>query len=256
MRLPQEIAATFARQAGIPQPLLALRALADLEGNLGETYVVAGPGDLWLYSKRLGESVRDHQLPWVKLTDMHLEDDRPFVYLCLTATDHTYRMKFGNLDKSELERLRELWRQGADQPGEATAPPAGEQTGPAALTPFLGFAAAIYALMEVDGAADAEERHQLTRLVGSSEVVTQAHDYLRRHSLEKLYGELPPLLAPHLRLCLMANLIEFAMIDGYLRGSEQELLQAWRQHLAIGTDDYDAIYAVLSLKNNLADFTS
>ena len=54
MRLPQEIATTFERQAGIAQPLLALRALADLEGNLGETYVVAAPDTLWLYSKRLG----------------------------------------------------------------------------------------------------------------------------------------------------------------------------------------------------------
>jgi len=255
MRLPQEIATTFERQAGIAQPLLALRALADLEGNLGETYVVAAPDTLWLYSKRLGEAVRDLCLPWPAVTDIHLEDDRPFMYLCLVTAACTYRMKFGNLDKSELERLQGLWRQGTDQPAAA---PAAATTAAAttALTPFLGFAAAIYALMEVDGAADAEERHQLTRLVGRAELVTQAHDYLRRHPLAELYHDLPPLLAPHLRLCLMANLIEFAMIDGYLRGSEQELLQAWRQHLAIGTDDYDAIYAVLSLKNNLADFTS
>jgi uncharacterized tellurite resistance protein B-like protein len=255
MKLPQEIAATFARQTGPAAPLLALRALADLEGNLGETHVVAAADALRLYSRRLGQAVRDVCLPWAELTAIHLEDDRPFVFLCLGTATTTHRLKFGNLDKGELERLQQLWQAGAAQPA-TPAVPATPTGAPAALTPFLGFAAALYALMEVDGAADAEERHQLTRLLGSAELLTQAHDYLRRHSLADLQRELPPLLGTAQRQCLMANLLEFAMIDGYLRGSEQELLQQWRQHLAISDDDYNAIYAVLHLKNNLADFVS
>ncbi len=256
MKLPQDIAADYARLTGNATAKASIRALADIDGNLGEAYVVTNGASLHIFSRRLGEKVTTRSIALSDIASMEVEDDRPFAYLNLAAGDQNLRLKFGALDRDELSQLVRLWEAGAGNPPPAAEPPPLPADAAAKpLTPFLGFAAALQAMVEVDGSVDGEETHVLRRVVGSNEVVAQALDYLRRHGAEALQRELGELLDKRQKLCLLANLIEVAMVDGYLRGDEQQLLLAFLQALGIDQEAYETIYEVLAIKNNLSIFT-
>ncbi len=262
MKLPNEIKADVQERLGASPAQVAVRALADLDGNLGEAHVISNGRTLLVYSRKLGDSMQVMQVPLVDITRLDLEEDRPFAFLHVGTATLTFSLKFGTMDSAALQAVISLWQKASDGGEEGAAAPSPAATDEAAapessgLTPFVAFCAALYSMMEVDGMADAEERHQLERLVGRPEIVTRAIEYLRRDGVDKLLEELPKVLDKEQRLCLMANLVELAMIDGYLRGAEQVLLQRFLKVLQLSTENYDAIYEILTIKNDLSGFTS
>lgn len=242
------------------------RGLADLAGNLGETYALTADQTLHLLSKRLGESYRHVALPFAAISAMSVEDDRPFAYMTVKAEGADYRMKFAGLDLKTLNGMRDAWAavrgadaapETADAPGQISAPSLRVATAatPDPQTPLdalLGFCACLQMLIRIDGSIDAEEMHLVHRALDNVEVVARGIEYLQDHDEETLLAELKTLLKGNQKLCLVANLLEIAMADGYLRREERQFIQRVCDSLGVKDDTYKAIYDVLIIKNDLS----
>ena len=270
MNLPDELAKAF-NQESQGEAQITVRALSNIEGGLGDTYVVTDGQGLYLYSKKLGEEYQPRQLGMSDISVLRVDDDMPFAYLVIGNADGEIRLKFSSMDKSDLDQLVEQWS--AASSAEAPAAPAAElatptpaPTGaPAAepmaagaaaseVTPLVTFAAAVYAMMEADGAVDPDEMHILTRLITDVKIVNRGIRYLEKHGIDAVMAQVAEEFDTSQKLCLMANLLEVAMVDLLLRSKEQTLLDRFRE--ALGTDDnnYEAIYDILVIKNNMAVF--
>lgn len=280
MKMPSDIQAAYDRLSDNTPPLAVARALADIEGNLGEAYTVTDGKTLYIFSKRLGEPHKSLSFPLDELDDLEIEQDRPFVFLKIHGDQGVLRLKYGSLDSDDLQTFVNFWNehrpsqsdQEDDQQDEAEAatpapPPlpseVKQQPDPDAedaaddvppLTAFVGFAAALQSMIEVDGSVDGEETHLLNRMIDRPDVVTSAIKYLRAHGPERLRMALSLILDHKQKLCLMANLLELSMVDGYLKSSEQELLRAYVDQLGIDEEEYQKLYEVLGVKNNLSIF--
>jgi uncharacterized tellurite resistance protein B-like protein len=214
------------------------------------------------YFERAGrESLRE------TLTQALNEDQRR----CLLANLTAVAMVDGTLDGDEQELLDQY--QTAMGVGEAekqrifqalmsknnlavfAAPETGtglpDQDG---LTPLMAYCASLLALMACDREALPAEEELLTVTVPYSEDITLGRDYLGAYGLDHLLGRLQAVLNPAQSCCLLANLVALSMEDGLIRTSEQELLERFQKALGISNADYETLYDVLLLKNNLSIF--
>ncbi len=109
-------------------------------------------------------------------------------------------------------------------------------------------------MIHADGNADTHELAILWHLIDDHTATHQGMNFLAARGIEALLKRVTGELNPAQKLCLIANLIKVAMIDGVLRSSEQRLLARFKQAADISDQDYQAIYDVLMLKNNLSVF--
>jgi len=270
--LPADCQEHFARFAAGPAQV-TLRALADVEGHLGETHLASDGRGLYLYSRRVGQPVRPMHWPLGDLHGADIHEDVSFARLRLKLAEADYSLKFALTSRADLEDFIRVWQcvyaSHASNSHHATlppiddavtvadAPPPGLATVPAGeLTPILAFSATLYYLMEADGAVDSDEREMVERIIGDRALGERARAWLRTHGGEALMDTLGQLLNRDQALCLMANLLEVAMVDGLLRSREQHLLERAQLALGLTEHDYHAIYDVLLIKNNLAVFTA
>ena len=70
MKVPPEIIAKI-ESIGV-QPQVQTRALCDIEGNMGETWVVADKRHLLLLSRRLGEDFAPSIIPMSKIESFEI----------------------------------------------------------------------------------------------------------------------------------------------------------------------------------------
>ena len=124
------------------------------------------------------------------------------------------------------------------------------------LSPLAAFVAALYAMIQVDDNADPKELAVLWHLVDDHAATNQGMNFFARGGIEGVLHRVPRSLNHAQQLCLMANLLKVAMIDGVLRSSEQQLLTRFKEATGISDADYEALYDVLLLKNNLSVFAS
>lgn len=258
MKLPADLLRLF-RELPADEPQLVLRALADLDGNLGETWLATDGQRLGIFSRPPGARWQQASSPLAALRRLEQRDDSPFVWLDFSTAERSYSLKFAGLDQPDLAALTELWRQLAPPSAVPTlAPPGDEPNDDTAeapeLAPLTAFCAAVYAIASVDGVMDELEMHHLQRIVDNRKTVDLGIAWVRREGVPALLTALPRLLNRDQRLCLMANLIEVAMLDLLLRSRELDLLDRFREALQIDAGDYAAINEILTLKNNLAIF--
>lgn len=138
------------------------------------------------------------------------------------------------------------------EPVPATAP--AKVTAEEEVTPLVGFAAGLYAMIQADTIIDAEENLLFCRLISDPEIRSRGIQLWQQLGTEKILQTLHELLTPEQRLCLLANAIEIAMIDGTLRSIEKENLKWFRRELDIDSEEMKTIFQVLMIKNNLGIF--
>ena len=103
MKLPLDVRQDFVDRTGQDLPKACARALADIEGNLGEAFAACDDEALFIYSKKLNEEWRQLVMPFNTIAHMALEDDRPFVYLKAKTSDgNELSLKFGSMDEDVL----------------------------------------------------------------------------------------------------------------------------------------------------------
>ena len=108
------------------------------------------------------------------------------------------------------------------------------------------------AMSECDEEKHETEEAYLRRLVERVEVVTESARLLEYKGMDGLIESLPGPLDDIQCRCLMVNLLGLAMVDGQLKGPEQELIGRFHQALQVSDDDFHLYLEVLLAKNNLA----
>ena len=119
-------------------------------------------------------------------------------------------------------------------------------------SPVVIFAACLVAMSECDEEKHATEEAYLRRLVERDEVVTESARLLEFKGLDGLVASLPGPLDEAQCRCLMVNLLGLAMVDGQLKGEEQELVARFHEALQVADEDFHFYLEVLLAKNNLS----
>jgi uncharacterized tellurite resistance protein B-like protein len=121
---------------------------------------------------------------------------------------------------------------------------------PAALTVFC---AALLALIEVDGSMADEEQEARSRLIEDPAAWEAGGALLAAQGVEGVLVR-AGLLGRDRQWGLLANLLAVGMCDGWLRGSEQDLIDRFRQAMGFSPAEYEAVYQVLRAGEDLSDF--
>jgi uncharacterized tellurite resistance protein B-like protein len=119
--------------------------------------------------------------------------------------------------------------------------------------PLTIFCAAVLALIEADGSAAEEEREAQQRLVEDSNAWEAGGTLLVERGGGGLPGCLQRLNRAQQR-CLLVNLLAVGMCDGWLRTSEQELIDRFRRAMSFTVEEHDAIFQALLGKEDLSVF--
>lgn len=256
--IPGEVRTLLKEQGYTTDPDQVIRALNSLSGELGEAYLMVLDGSLIIYSRQIGKSFSDLRLPLSGISGVTLVEDRPFAYLSFTSDSIDYSLKFSGLDLNSLAMFRDtLTPDGTGQSATETptavdhSPP---EDAPVELSPVIGFCAAVYAMIQADSSIDDDELELLNRLIDHPPTVLKGLDALRRLGTVELFTRLNTLMDNNQKLCMVANLVEMAMVDGLVRGKERQLLSQVREAIGVEKENFDAIFEVLMIKNNRSVF--
>ena len=257
MYLPIELGDQL-RRDGSGEPQAVARGLYDLDGNLGESYVVAGDQWLMLFSKRVGQPFTSRRLGMEEIDELAIQDDRAFLYLQIQAAGQKFHLKFSTWDRADLDKIAALWSEHSGRlavDGEASVQ---TSTTPATtlppLDPLTAFCASVHAIIQADGHVDQVELNNLQNVVRDPSIIEQGRQCLDQAGLAGLLPRLKPTLNHSQKLCLLANLIDVSMADGLLRSKEQQMLERFRAALEINEADFQALFDTLTIENQLAVF--
>lgn len=236
-QLQKEFVAEFKRE-----PSIVLRAVCDLTGESGLTWVATDGAVLACFTKPAGgEFTRcDYRISEATLLEAGVEDDQLMLKARFPEAEFALR-----LPTSEDLALQKLVALRPRMDTVNTVRP------PAALTPHLVCAAAAYALAQADGEISTEKLDWVVARFGSQKSFQRAGAWVSKHGFAKLLLEAGTLLSPVERECVMVNLIELGFSDNRLSSQESTMLDEWRQAAGISEEDfqraYEAILATVSL---------
>jgi len=261
MNLPAEVLQTF-DPSTLGEPSVALHSLFDLEGDLGETHLVADGRTLHLFSRKLGGAFERTTSPLARIEHLSLSTEGLYQVLSFSVNGQARAVRFTSWDRPELERLKELWNAAAPEgtkPEDGTPPAMPRPSQPDVripLAPRVLLAASLEAMAEVDGQVTAVERSAIQRVLGDSPTGVQGTDSLRSHGLEPVLSALDAGLSAPQKRCLMANLLAVAMSDGLLRSAEQTLIDRFQRAMAMTEGEFQTIHDVLLTLHNVAVFAT
>ncbi len=270
MIVPKELLHHFTSTRNGNSPAVKLRALSDINNRLGETYLLGDEQVMILFFGKLGKERETLELSFQDVTDAVASERKPFVFLEMHVGDESLKMKFPMFDLHKIHQFIEHYRryrglaeeQAVVEPIEAAEPSdlmkipmIGELSIIAPrLTPRIGFAAALHAMAYVDDDLADEELKNLELIVRDKHILDAGLGYWRNKGTSELMKELAAKLEQPQKRCLLANLLELAMVDGTLLAEEQEFLEHVCNMFEIGSDDFMAIFDILYLKNNTTIF--
>ncbi len=271
MDIPYEIVSDYERSMKVFPPMIAIRALSDTNYRLGETYLFGGSSEVLMYSGILGEKKHRIDLLYSEIHKISARNESPYVYLYIESGDVKFKMKFAQYDLEKVKTFIGIWQQSTD-PEEVARPteiqPESDAT-PAAtrpdrpqlesdlipeLTMKVGLSAALHAMIYIDDEAVAREVDQFNLIINDPELKAAGLTYFRYKGAMQLIDELAALYDATQKRCLLANLIEIALVDRKLKPEEYEFIQYICKAFGIGQEELGAMYALLLLKNNLAVF--
>ena len=259
MKLPEALAEQFRKEKG-HDPQSVVRALYDIQGRLGATYVAADDDSLTFFSRPSGGADSEMTLAWLQIQQVGTRTDGVFAFLELSTEQGPYVLRFSGWDKSNLDEIVTLWRNRpaapkAPAPSIAPAPPTTPKPAPRpTISPLPLFCAAIQAMMECDHEIPPSELHFLASRIPDEQSIRDGREFLRRQGVDQVCQVARESLKDAQRHCLMANLISVAMVDGWLRSEELELLGRFQSALDISDSQRESLFAALMARNNMAVF--
>jgi uncharacterized tellurite resistance protein B-like protein len=189
---------------------------------------------------------------------MALREETYDVYLDLEAGGQSFSLRFPSFEARTLQPLIDRW--GTVPEAQYATPMAtpvatavrAEDTDVSA--PFDVLISALMFAATIDRDIDErEERYIKNVCKPRPESFDRAHAYYEGHSPEDLLGLLPALDETQ-KLCLLANVIEIAMVDGVLHTAEQEFVKRMASVMGIADDVTERLRDVLLLKNQTSVF--
>ena len=281
--LPHRIKTEFDNNAS-GKPLSALRTCGALSGEPGEGYIVALPDRLALFSRKAGEEsyARTEARFAEDAVRAAISEEKFNVCLSLAIKDEHWSFKFSAFEKKDVSALVDLINAGG-QPQTSHPPPANAEdsgrmgTSPAGATtqtqslrpspadskatdekcqdglpPLVGLLAALMHLAKIDGAIDSEEERFIQRIAGeNTEILKTALAFHKAHTPDELSTVLAQ-LSKEQKLCVVANMLELAMMDGLLRSREQKMIRMFVDRFGVEEENFQSIREVLFIKNNIS----
>ncbi len=125
-----------------------------------------------------------------------------------------------------------------------------------ALTPQAGLLLAAITMVAIDGEVDDDELAIIRRLDGSrtTDDWESALKVWKLKSIRECVSLASASMNSEQHLVAIANLIDIAMADGVLVGSEKELLEEYLDSFDVDEDDVANIVDVIGVKNNRGVF--
>ena len=241
MALPTQLQEDFVAES-TREPLYAVRANCDLEGKDGLTWIATEGTMLVCYAKPAGG---EFSRALFRLSEASV--------LTTDEMDNqlAFRARFPEADFT-VKLL----------PGEAMAvskiiaiqPASDVLTGvgaPQTLTPHLVCAAAVFAMVAVDGKHSEQEVDWVIDRFGNLNSFRRGGAWMAKFNFATLLTEGGRLLTLVQKESLLFNLLELALADNLLPRTERGMLEEWRTTLGITEDRYqfgfDALLAQVSL---------
>ena len=123
------------------------------------------------------------------------------------------------------------------------------------LTPKGAFALSAMTIIGIDGSIEEEEIDALQRIVrGDRDAFDQAYKVYKDRSVSECIQVVDKSLNEKQKVAVIANLLDLAMADGMLAGSEEELLTSYINTFQIPDDIVKDIIDVVSIKNDFSVF--
>jgi uncharacterized tellurite resistance protein B-like protein len=253
MDLPPDLASRFQNHTGQP-PRVVTRALDDLDGHPGETWLASNPASIALYSRRLGEPFREWHWKLDQIQALEPVNDRAYTRFQFRSPDRPCSLRFTAWDRPELEKCINDWGQTRTARASAAPDSPSAAVPDTRLTCLSAFCAGIHAVMAADGSVDPRELDYLAEALGERDPIHCGLDHLRRHGIDRLIEEMSAVLDQPQSLCLIANATGVALADGRLRSREQELIERFKSVFRADPDTCRQIHEVVVLKNNISIF--
>lgn len=251
-------------------PLALARSNTSLDGESGESYVVAYKETLFFFSRKLGD--RDYSVIsgdfGKNIDNVQVKKDGINALLDVTIDGKHYSLKFSSFEEKDLIPIMENFAAASPLISPSADTVAGE-TAPAAETPASGqavsstgddklpslMAGMITALMFVAKADDdiAKEEDQYIIMICNDDkpLMQAALKYYKGHSFDELLIAMSSIKHEQ-KLCCLANMMEIGMSDGVLHRSEMKVMRQFCRYMDITEDEYDSIKQVLLVKNQLS----
>lgn len=214
-------------------PTIVLRATCDIMGEAGLTWVACDGSVLACFSKPAGGEFTRFDYAVSAATALEAGSDGDTLLFQARFPEGEFVLRLPPSEGLALEKLVALQ---PDMDSVNLIRP------PAALTPHLVCAAAVYALAQSDGTFAQEELDWVVARFGNQNSFRRAGAWVNKHGFATLLIEAERLLTPVERNCVLVNLIDLGFSDNKLSKAEIGVLTDWRQVAPLSEQDYQRCY--------------
>jgi len=124
------------------------------------------------------------------------------------------------------------------------------------LAPKSALALAALTVIGADGFVEDEELEGLVRILkGDQNAFDRAFKVYKDKSITECVEIVSSLLDDKQKLAAIANLLDLAMADGRLAGTEKELLESYVRNFDLPANAVNEIVEVMAVKNDLSVFS-
>jgi uncharacterized tellurite resistance protein B-like protein len=123
------------------------------------------------------------------------------------------------------------------------------------LSPKGALALASMTIIAADGSIDEDEVAGLRKVVrGDEDAFNQAYKVFKGKPLVECVDIVVKFIDDKQKVCVLSNLLDLAMADGFLAGAEEKLLTSYINAFKIPEDQVKNIIEVIAGKNNFSVF--
>lgn len=251
-------------------PVSLARSSTSIDGETGESYVIAYEDKLLVFSRKLGESSYTHVAGDLgkDVGSVKIRKEGVNTFLDTDLLGKKYSLKFSSFEEKSLTPIVEQWQKASGgapaaetTPKYADAANKTETMPPSApdqelvageLNNYTGLAAALMFVAAVDDEVSPEEDKYIIRCFNNNQkLLKTALEYYKTHSFEELLVALSA-MSQDQKLCFLANFMDLGMADGVLHRSEMKIIRQFCDYMDITEDEYATIKQVLLIKNQLS----
>ncbi|MEN9575941.1 MAG: hypothetical protein RL514_3796 [Verrucomicrobiota bacterium] len=230
-QLQNEFVAEFKRA-----PHLVLRAVCDLAGEDGLTWLACDGTVLACFSKSAGGEFMRHDFRISEATSLEAGAEGESLLLQARFPEAEFVLRLPQTEDQALQKLVALL-----SPMDSV----NTMRAPAVLTPHLVCAAAAYALAQSDGEFANEELDWVVVHFGNQNSFRRGGAWVVKHGFAALLLEAPRLLTPAQMECIVTNLIALSLSDNKVSSAESTMLEEWRLAVGMPEERYQRCYETL-----------
>ena len=255
--LPEKVKQVLGDAGAGENPAAIFRSSGALDGTSGESYIVAYDGELYLLGRQLGSSDYDvlKGAYGADVSGMNIESGKFNSLLIIVLSGNEYKLKFSSFEEKDINIIVDLWKAAANDSGTVTPPPIpdGETlAAPVKLNAFSALAAGMMYVAGIDNEIAESEENYIRRICGvRKDEFRTGVEFYNNSSLAD-FEKQAATMSEGQKLCILANMLDLAMVDGVLHTSEQNIVQSFIDSTGLDKGKAGLIIDALEIKNHTA----